>query len=69
MKSYEEMLSATSTDYSPWFIVPADHKWMARTFVAEVITSAIGGLDLSSPKISAERLKRLLAAKKELETE
>jgi len=68
-KVYEEMLSATSTDYAPWFVVPADYKWAARTFVAEVIVSAIGGLDLSSPKISAEQLKQILAAKKELETE
>ena len=68
-KVYEEMLSATSTDYAPWFIVPADHKWVARTFVAEVITSAIGGLDLSGPKISAEQLNQIMAAKKELETE
>jgi len=66
---YEEMLSATSTDYAPWFIVPADYKWAARTFVAEVVTSAISGLNLSSPKTSAEQLKQILAAKKELETE
>ena len=68
-KVYEEMLSATSTDYAPWFIVPADYKWAARTFVAEVVTSAISGLNLSSPEISAEQLKQILAAKKELETE
>ena len=44
------MLAATSTKYAPWFIVPADHKWMARTIVAEAITSAIEGLNLSYPK-------------------
>ena len=63
-KVYEEMLSATSTDYAPWFIVPGDHKWAARTFVAEVITSAIGGLDLIGPKISAEQLNKLWQPKK-----
>jgi PPK2 family polyphosphate:nucleotide phosphotransferase len=68
-KAYEEMLSSTSTDYAPWFIVPADYKWMARTFVAEVITSAIKGLNLSSPKIPDDQIKLLMDAKKRLEAE
>lgn len=69
MKTYEEMLSETSTDYAPWFIVPADAKWMARTFVASVITSAIRGLDLSYPKVSSDQIEQLMAAKKKLEDE
>ncbi len=69
IKAYEEMLSATSTDYAPWFIVPADYKWMARTFVANVITSAINGLNLSYPKVSDEQIKQLMAAKMTLEME
>jgi len=69
MKSYEEMISATSTPYAPWFIVPADYKWMARTFVASVIVSAIRGLDLSYPKVTDEQVKALMAAKEKLESE
>jgi len=69
VESYEEMLSATSTGYAPWFIVPADYKWMARTFVAEVIISAIDGLKISYPKVSDEQIKQLMAAKKKLEAE
>ena len=68
-ESYEVMLSASSTDYAPWFIVPADYKWMARTFVAEVIISAIDGLKISYPKVSDEQIKQLMAAKKKLEAE
>jgi PPK2 family polyphosphate:nucleotide phosphotransferase len=67
--AYEEMLAATSTKYAPWFVVPADHKWMARTVVAEAITSAIEGLDLSYPTFSREQIKHLMDAKKELEGE
>ena len=69
VEAYEEMLSATSTYYAPWFIVPADAKFMARTFVAEVITSAISGLNLSYPKVSDEQVKQLMAAKENLEAE
>jgi PPK2 family polyphosphate:nucleotide phosphotransferase len=65
--AYEEMLGATSTKYAPWFVVPADHKWMARTVVAEAITSAIEGLNLSYPTFSREQIKHLMDAKKELE--
>jgi PPK2 family polyphosphate:nucleotide phosphotransferase len=67
--AYEEMLGATSTKYAPWFVVPADHKWMARTVVAEAITSAIEGLNLSYPTFSREQIKHLMDAKKELEKE
>ena len=67
--AYEEMLGATSTKYAPWFVVPADHKWMARTVVAETITSAIEGLNLSYPTFSREQIKHLMDAKKELEKE
>jgi PPK2 family polyphosphate:nucleotide phosphotransferase len=67
--AYEEMLSATSTDYAPWFIVPADYKWMARTMVADVITSAISGLKLSYPRVSDDQVKALMAAKQKLESE
>lgn len=65
-KAYEEMLSATSTEYAPWFIVPSDAKWMARTFVAQVITSAVQGLDLTYPKITDDAVQDLMAAKKKL---
>lgn len=67
--AYEEMLAATSTAYAPWFIVPADHKWVARTAVAEVITSAIEGLHLTYPAFSEERVRQLDEAKKALEQE
>ena len=65
MDAYEEMLSATSTGYAPWFIVPADHKWMARTFVAEAVTSAIEGLSLSYPTFPDEQIQHLTDAKKQ----
>ncbi|MDD1701787.1 MAG: polyphosphate kinase 2 family protein [Methanoregula sp.] len=67
--AYEEMLSATSTGYAPWFIVPADHKEIARTFVADAVTTAIEGLHLSYPKFSDDEIRHFMDAKKELEQE
>jgi len=68
-KAYEEMLQATSTDYAPWYVIPGDYKWVARTVVAEAIVTAIKGLNLSYPKVSDDKIKLLMDAKKKLESE
>nr|WP_321350268.1 polyphosphate kinase 2 family protein [uncultured Methanoregula sp.] len=69
ISAYEAMLSATSTDYAPWFVVPADYKWVARTFVAEAAAAAIGGLRLEYPRLSADQQRQLNDARRELELE
>lgn len=37
MKYYEEAINNTSTEYAPWFVIPADDKEMARYIVAKII--------------------------------
>jgi polyphosphate kinase 2 (PPK2 family) len=37
MAAYEDMIRNTSTAQAPWYLVPADHKWFARTLMAIVI--------------------------------
>ncbi|MBP6977776.1 MAG: polyphosphate kinase 2 family protein [Bacteroidales bacterium] len=68
-KAFEDTLRDTSTDYAPWYIVPADHKWFARALVADIIVSTIRSLDLKYPVISDEQLKAMKEAKKTLEEE
>src|SRR5215203_491574 len=58
-EAYEEALEATSTDWAPWYVVPADHKWVGRTVVADVLTSAIKGLDLRYPEVTDEQRRAL----------
>ncbi len=67
--AYEEALTATSTRRAPWYVVPADHKWVARTVVADVIASAIAGLGLRYPEIDDEQRQALAEAKRQLESE
>ena len=50
MKAYEEAISATSTKWAPWYIIPADHKWVSRALVARIVTNAIESLDLHYPE-------------------
>jgi PPK2 family polyphosphate:nucleotide phosphotransferase len=69
MAAYEDAMSATSTEWAPWYVVPADYKWITRTVVADVVTSAIRGLDLKYPEVTAEQRKLLAEARKKLEAE
>jgi PPK2 family polyphosphate:nucleotide phosphotransferase len=66
MRAYEQALSNTSTKDAPWFIVPADQKWITRLVVAEVIVEALEGLHLSFPKPSKEHLDDLEQARRQL---
>ncbi len=49
MEAYQAMLDATSTDYAPWYSIPADNKWFARLAVAQLLEHALESLDLGWP--------------------
>lgn len=49
MKEFEEVLSATSTDIAPWYIVPANHKWYRNLVVADCVVNALEDMKLKSP--------------------
>ena len=66
-KAYEDALSATSTRKAPWYVIPADRKYVARALVAEIVVTAIDCMKLEYPKLSPERMEKLAAAKERLE--
>jgi PPK2 family polyphosphate:nucleotide phosphotransferase len=66
MDAYEDALSATSTDWAPWYVIPADHKWVTRAVVADILCSAIRGLDLKYPEVSEDMRKLLGEARQKL---
>jgi PPK2 family polyphosphate:nucleotide phosphotransferase len=65
-RAYEECLSATSTDDSPWFVVPADDKENARLIVSQIVVDILDGLGMSYPTVTAERAGQLQAIRAEL---
>jgi PPK2 family polyphosphate:nucleotide phosphotransferase len=67
--AFSQMLSATSTDWAPWYVVPADRKWFARICVSAVLAHTLIELDPQYPTVSAQQRAELLAAKAELEAE
>jgi PPK2 family polyphosphate:nucleotide phosphotransferase len=48
-QAYEDALTKCSTDWAPWHIVPADHKWYRNLVVAKVIVKALRELDMKFP--------------------
>lgn len=69
MEAYEDAISATSTDEAPWYVIPSDHKWVARTAVAEILTATIRDLDLSYPSLTSDQQARLIESRIKLESE
>jgi PPK2 family polyphosphate:nucleotide phosphotransferase len=66
-QAFEDAFSATSTKWAPWHIIPADRKYVARALVADIVVHAITGLNLKYPVVTPEKMKALIAARKELE--
>jgi len=67
--AFEKMLQHTSTPWAPWWVIPADHKWVTRALVAGIISKSIDGLGVKFPEVTAERQRRLAAARRGLAAE
>ena len=50
MAAYEDVLEKTSTEWAPWYIVPANRKWYRNLVVGTVIVEALEGLNMSYPQ-------------------
>jgi len=49
MREFEDVLSVTSTDIAPWYIVPANHKWYRNLVIADRVVDALEGMNLECP--------------------
>ncbi len=68
-RAIEDVLPATSTKESPWYIIPADDKWYARSAVADIISSNLTSMDVRYPAVEAERVVQFGELIKQLESE
>jgi len=69
MQAYEQCIEHTSTKWAPWYIIPADHKFVTRAAVADILRSAIDKLKLDWPKATKEQMAGLAEAKAALKGE
>lgn len=67
--AYEELLSKTSTDKAPWFVIPADNKWSARLAISEIILQEFSNLKIHYPTVNKTQREELLKAKEQLMNE
>ena len=63
------MLSHTSTPWAPWYVVPADRKWVMRICAAAILGHTLMEIDPRYPTVSPEGRQQLAAARAELEAE
>jgi PPK2 family polyphosphate:nucleotide phosphotransferase len=66
-RAYGESLSNTSTNWAPWYVIPADHKWFARVAIASVVVAALEALHLEYPIVSGDQRANLAGIRKGLE--
>lgn len=69
MKAYEAAISATSSAEAPWYVVPADHKWVTRAVVVQAIVREIAALNPAFPEVSDSARAELAEAQRRLEAE
>jgi len=69
MAAYEEMIRSTATPHAPWYVVPADSKWVTRLIVAAAAVDTLQGLKLHYPELDEAKRAGLKAARAALESE
>lgn len=69
MKAYEAAISKTSTEYAPWYVIPADQKWFSRVAAIQIIIDKLKEMNLQYPQVSAKEKSALEASKIKLENE
>lgn len=64
MKAYSDVLTETSTEIAPWYVIPADNKWFMRYAVGNIICDRMKQLNLHYPQLSKDELGKLKEYKK-----
>jgi PPK2 family polyphosphate:nucleotide phosphotransferase len=66
---YQDIVRHTAGATSPWYVVPADHKWFARVVIGSAIVSALEGLNLRFPRADKASLQEFEQVREALENE
>tara|TARA_R110002033_G_scaffold44123_2_gene86656 strand:+ start:28797 stop:29675 length:879 start_codon:yes stop_codon:yes gene_type:complete len=69
MKAYEDCLNATSTENSPWYVIPADDKKNSRLIISKIILDTLKSLQLTYPVASEEHRQELQDIRNQLTKE
>ena len=58
-EAFESAINATSTKDSPWYIVPADHKWYARLVISQIIVDTLEEMNPKFPVVAQEDIEKM----------
>lgn len=67
--AYEKMMEHTSTADTPWYVIPADHKWFMQLAVCKVIIDKLESFNLHFPELTAKQIEELRKGKDLLSSE
>ncbi|MBN2579730.1 MAG: polyphosphate kinase 2 family protein [Pirellulales bacterium] len=49
IEAFEDVLNKTSTEYAPWFVIPANHKWFRNLAVSQIIRRTLKNMNMKLP--------------------
>jgi PPK2 family polyphosphate:nucleotide phosphotransferase len=68
-RAFSDVLTHTSTEWAPWYVIPADRKWFERLAVGLVLAHTLLEIDPRYPKVNEQQREMLLEVKRELEAQ
>jgi polyphosphate kinase 2 (PPK2 family) len=69
MQAFDDAITATSTPWAPWYVIPADNKSVMQAMVARLLVEAVSSLELSWPQVSEEDRSAHAQARQMLDAE
>ena len=69
MEAFEDAVNHTAAKHSPWYVVPADHKWYMRYLVSEIILHTLEDMNPQYPEVSSDRRAQFEQLRQQLRKE
>jgi len=66
MEAFESCINNTAKPHTPWYVVPADHKWYARLIISRIILSELQNMNPDWPVLEEEEMDKLESYKAKL---
>ena len=65
-EAFESMINNTSSKKSPWYVVPADHKWYARLIVSRIVLETLKEMNPQYPDVDNNTFERMQSCREQL---
>ena len=69
MEAYETCINRTARKDTPWYVVPADHKWYARLVISRIVLSELENMNPKWPVLAEAEMAKLRTYRERLASE